>query len=439
MATYWFQGKASGNTKMTGLSATEYLDLIKREEEIERQGATEQEALAREAALGPQVSAGIRAYEAVRGQPQDQPIIPPQPEPEGQMIGAGTQPQRRFSAARFGEPGFEETINAAVQEQQAATEKPFESLRGDSGSMMSRMAGTTYEGFTEPQMRKERQMSGPMLQLLEDVPQEMADDLIAQYRMGTLKADGLTKQLISIKKTLREDAAAKKKEAFSSKLKIGEEAAKQEAMTGREEKKIESEEEIKRMQDETDRYIADLNNRTKLELERMKQDKAKGGKADKEVKGLMDLKSAFDQLKEEHSGIWTGPVAGTIGKLNITGVERAKFNATRAQVLKTIAKAFEGARMSDIDMKFYERMIPKDTHTQKQFDGIRESMLNLVDWRIKRFNETGEDPGAAPPEAPEPAGADGATDLRALAQQAIDDPEATPEEKAQARKILGIQ
>lgn len=136
--------------------------------------------------------------------------------------------------------------------------------------------------------------------------------------------------------------------------------------------------------------------RIALEELRQKGKKDSSGKTAKEVKGLMDLEKAFDQLEGQHNNIWTGPVGGTIGKANITGVERAAFNSTRAYVLKTIARAFEGARMSDIDMTFYDKMVPKGTNTKKQFKEIRNSLSNLVDWRIKRFNETGDDPGPIP-------------------------------------------
>jgi len=127
--------------------------------------------------------------------------------------------------------------------------------------------------------------------------------------------------------------------------------------------------------------------------------KAQKGKVAKDVKGLMDLGVAFDQLQEEHKAIWSGPVGGFIGRANVIGTDRAKFNATRALVLKTIARSFEGARMSDIDMTFYNKMVPKDMHTDKQFEEIKTSIENLVAWRIKRFNDSGgDDPGAVPVE-----------------------------------------
>ncbi len=150
-------------------------------------------------------------------------------------------------------------------------------------------------------------------------------------------------------------------------------------------------EKIEGMKQEGDINLENLRHQHDLALKELE-----GGKVAKEVKGLMDLDSAFGQLKREHKSIWTGPFLGRVGRANISGPERAKFGATRAYVLKTIARAFEGARMSDIDMKFYDKMIPQDFHTDEQFDEIQKSIGGLVEWRINRFNNTGEDPGETP-------------------------------------------
>jgi hypothetical protein len=127
-------------------------------------------------------------------------------------------------------------------------------------------------------------------------------------------------------------------------------------------------------------------------LEKQMRNRGKGG-TEKEVKGLLDVEKGFNELKSLHDKIWTGPVAGRAGRANISGKDRAAFNAKRAYILKSVARAFEGARMSDIDMTFYDKMVPDDFHTSDQFEGMQEQIVNSVNERINIFKKTGEDPG----------------------------------------------
>jgi hypothetical protein len=143
--------------------------------------------------------------------------------------------------------------------------------------------------------------------------------------------------------------------------------------------------------------IEDFENRTTRESELSQKEKAqkdeKSGKVEKEGKALMNIESALGDLKALHNKIFTGPVAGRVGRANIAGVDRAAFTAKRSYILKEIARAFEGARMSDIDMTFYDKMIPNDFHTSEQFDAIADQLITSVNDRIKTYSATGKDPG----------------------------------------------
>ncbi len=129
-----------------------------------------------------------------------------------------------------------------------------------------------------------------------------------------------------------------------------------------------------------------------------------GGKRKDNAMKLSGIDSVFNQLKEQHEEVAKGPIMGRVGSINIWSEKRSGFTATRQYLLKEIARSFEGARMSDYDMKFYERMVPDFKHTPEQFDSIRDSITKLVEWRIKTFldnkasgaDNKAADPGPAP-------------------------------------------
>jgi hypothetical protein len=104
-----------------------------------------------------------------------------------------------------------------------------------------------------------------MMSLFKGVPDEVADDLIAQYRMGTLKPNAFIKQITDIKKTLRGAEAEEKKLSFESKLKREEQKDIQDATTGRTKLNIGSNEYIARLDRESREKIARLANINELD------------------------------------------------------------------------------------------------------------------------------------------------------------------------------
>ena len=150
------------------------------------------------------------------------------------------------------------------------------------------------------------------------------------------------------------------------------------------------------------------------------------------LKKLGGVNNAFDQLKEQHEEIWlTGPGIGHVGKLNVVSAKRKAFSATRAFLLKNIAMAFEGSKISDKDMKFYEKMVPDVVENKAQFDAMKNSIMDLIEWRIKSVGETGQDPGSTPKTSGVP------DEVLKQAQEALNDPNAPEEVKARARQIIG--
>jgi hypothetical protein len=123
-----------------------------------------------------------------------------------------------------------------------------------------------WEGFTPEQQagieqgqeRKQRQMSAPMMSLFKGVPEEVASDLIAQYRMGTLKPNAFIKQITDIKKSLRAVEAEEKKLQFMTDRKIEETEAIQEPTTERNTANIESRERIARWNNEMKERLSKL-------------------------------------------------------------------------------------------------------------------------------------------------------------------------------------
>lgn len=189
------------------------------------------------------------------------------------------------------------------------------------------------------------------------------------------------KQVLDDIEAKREGGRATELETHKSKLEMGEMAKKHGYDVDLEGEKQEGRIDLEKLRQSGDRALQELKNTTK--------------KASSVNDRFSDVENAFDQLKTQHGKIWTGPVAGLVGRANITSENRAGFNATRAFLLKTIGRAFE-PRLSNMDMKFYERMIPKDMATDKQFDAAQTSIMNLVKWRLQRLEETGKDPGPVP-------------------------------------------
>jgi hypothetical protein len=223
---------------------------IKMQQEEDAKIKAREDELKSSASLGPQVSAGIREFERQRQQV---------PETGGAMAGvAEPVPASGQGAANLGDQSFSNAVDTAVAEQQqqpsgqdltqetSGTDALMQNLGGGGGAMEQVASpgapgSQPWEGFTAEQQagieqgqeRKQRQMSAPMMSLFKGVPDEVADDLIAQYRMGTLKPNAFIKQITDIKKTLRGAEAEEKKLSFESKLKREETALTQDAITDR--------------------------------------------------------------------------------------------------------------------------------------------------------------------------------------------------------------
>jgi len=184
--------------------------------------------------LGPQISAGIRELEEQRQQqPQGEPAATatqtaplPGVAGDGAMGGMTTTAEPNYPTSNipsFGSQGFTDEVDKAVQDQQATTTSSMnQTLQG--GGVMEPVS-QPWEGFTpeqqagieQQQATKQRQMSAPMMNLFKDIPDEVADDLIAQYRMGTLKPNAFIKQIADIKKTLYDEARARETFEFETK------------------------------------------------------------------------------------------------------------------------------------------------------------------------------------------------------------------------------
>ena len=225
--------------------------------------------------LGPQISAGIRELEEQRQQqPQGEPAATatqtaplPGVAGDGAMGGMTTTAEPNYPTSNipsFGSQGFTDEVDKAVQDQQATTTSSMnQTLQG--GGVMEPVS-QSWEGFTpeqqagieQQQAAQQRQMSAPMMNLFKDIPDEVADDLIAQYRMGTLKPNAFIKQITDIKKTLRGAEAEEKKLSFESKLKREEQADVQKGMTDRTKMNLESQELISKLDRESREKIDSL-------------------------------------------------------------------------------------------------------------------------------------------------------------------------------------
>lgn len=119
-------------------------------------------------------------------------------------------------------------------------------------------------------------------------------------------------------------------------------------------------------------------------------------------------------------------------------------------IRKLAARAIEGARLTDSDMEYYTKNLPSETDTPQEFENKTRNLVGLLSRattsRMGSLGKAGYDISGYESDLAnlaEMGKQTGETGVGAdprleMAKQALNDPEATPEEKAQAKKLLGM-
>lgn len=134
-----------------------------------------------------------------------------------------------------------------------------------------------------------------------------------------------------------------------------------------------------------------------------------------------------------------GPAAGRVGALNPYNKEAQQANAQLEAAAQMVGKYMEGGVLRAEDVIKYKRMLPQAGDLPDVANAKLENVRALL---TKKYNTDLESLKAAKYDVsgftPLAFQGGGAVDRRELAQQALNDPEATPEEKAAAKRILGM-
>jgi hypothetical protein len=130
--------------------------------------------------------------------------------------------------------------------------------------------------------------------------------------------------------------------------------------------------------------------------------------------------------------------------------ERKDVASKVGTLRKLAARAIEGARLTDSDMDYYTKNLPSETDTPKEFENKTRNLTGLIarttGARLDSIGKAGFDISGYDSDAAklkelgkQTGETGGQSDPRMeMAKQALDDPEATPQEKAQAKMLLGL-
>jgi predicted RNA-binding protein with EMAP domain len=144
-----------------------------------------------------------------------------------------------------------------------------------------------------------------------------------------------------------------------------------------------------------------------------------------------------------------GPENFFATKVPFMFAERKDVSSKVGAIRKLAARAIEGARLTDSDMAYYQKNLPSETDTPREFQNKTKNLVGLLSRatskRVQSLGQAGFDVSGYDSdmeqmkELSKLSGETGlTTDPRTeMAKQALNDPEATPEEKAAARRILG--
>lgn len=238
--------EADDGTVYEGLSIVDALKLKQEDEERAKRQKELQEQQASDAKLGPQIAAGIHAYEAQQQQNSKGPQQPFQAmgntssSPMSAMSSSGpsqnTNPAPNVTISRFGEDGFMESVNSAVEQQKKETPSPFDgtpsfdSLTNNaSASPMSAMQDTSgmpswtpdKNGNMPQSYYQNQQASKDYAALTKGIPPEAMEQLHARWRMGEFGKNPSTyyAELLKTRGIFDKARAENEKEEFKAKLK----------------------------------------------------------------------------------------------------------------------------------------------------------------------------------------------------------------------------
>jgi len=145
-----------------------------------------------------------------------------------------------------------------------------------------------------------------------------------------------------------------------------------------------------------------------------------------------------------------GPENAILTKIPFMFSKRKDVASKVGTLRKLAARAIEGARLTDSDMEYYTKNLPSETDTPKEFENKTRNLTGLIarttGARLDSIGKAGFDISGYESDADklkelgkQTGETGGQNDPRLeMARQALNDPEATPQEKAQAQKLLGM-
>lgn len=367
MADELYDYEAHDGTMYEGLSITEALKLKQQDEDRKKEMATE-------AQLGPQISAGIRAFESMQSQKV----------PMGGMASGSPAPAASPAPAQpsgnFGDASFMNMVDGAVKQQQAgnpfeAGTPTFDSLTsGNSQSPMSEMSGSSpYPGFTQGQMNKERQMSAPMMAMFDGVPPEMMNDLIARFRMGELKPGAFVKEITAVKKSLFDQSQLKKKSEYDSEIKMKETANEKGFDLQKNYDDIESKEKIAQMNIDSDERMNKTRSETDYENARQQQAALRAAEFDTKTKdrliaveeGKNLLSGIVDTFKASGFGNAGDAIGEGVAKIPFAGKfiagKNKEYQNQKTLASETWLRAATGAAARPEEVRIYAGFLPNES------------------------------------------------------------------------------
>lgn len=214
---FWYEGPATGNQRVSGLTAEQALALQKEEDDMKKAEAAKMSAQQADADYN--MKAGPALNQEISGYLKDNPTARPMQAIQSGAIKNDTIPTQeqvpQSSASQFalGSDSFNKNLSDFASKLQNES-----SLSG----IPATDQGTGMQQQAKPSVDTETAYNG----MLKGIPVEIAHDLIFQYHNGLIKPKDFLKEVAAVKKSLYDISVEENKANQASARKIKEEGMK---------------------------------------------------------------------------------------------------------------------------------------------------------------------------------------------------------------------
>lgn len=404
--TELFDYEADDGTVYEGLSLNAALLLKQKDDDKKKERELQQQQQGSDAKLGPQIAAGIHSYEAQQQQTSKGPQQPMQAlgqdnasSPMSAMGSPG--PSQNTSVSRFGEDGFMQSVNSAVEQQKKETPSPFEgtpasdslfsslsSSSQGSGSPMSAMQDSTWN--RPAPSAQEQRASADFMALTEGVPPEILRVLNSRFRMGDITPTQYQKELIKANEDIRAFKSKKTEEEYKSKLKQDED--KNKAFFDTEDKLLELDSQERRNTEnsQTSLAVAGMRQSNEFESARQQRNALSAAEFDNKTKerliaveeGKYLLTELVNTFKSSNFGGGTDVVGQGAAKIPFVGKfvagKNKEYQNQKKLAAETWLRAATGAAAPPAEVQTYSNFLPDESDPPEIADKKTANFFNKI-------------------------------------------------------------